>query len=163
MWEIINQNIISILIGAAVVLLIWLFLLTFFLIKTIIHYRKLIGSSKKKDLKKLLEEILGKIEEQKKKADKLKEEQKDLKNKNLKNLQKVGFLRFNPFSDTGGDQSFVLSILDGEENGIVLSSLHSRGITRIYAKEVKKGKEAASFKLSKEEKEAIKKALKKRR
>jgi hypothetical protein len=74
-------------------------------------------------------------------------------------LQKVGFVRFNPFSDTGGDQSFCLSVLDDEDSGIVLSSLHSRGQTRVYAKAVKKGK-GKDFELSKEELETIKKAKK---
>lgn len=160
MFDFINQNVIII---AVSFLLVWLLLLTFFLIKTIIHYRRLVSKSKKKDLKNLLDEILTKIDEQEKRTQELKQASKDLEQKNLKNLQNIGFLRFNPFSDTGGDQSFVLSMLDGEENGIVLSSLHSRGVTRVYAKEVKKGKEGQGFKLSKEEKEAIQKALKKRR
>ena len=49
-------------------------------------------------------------------------------------VQHVGFLRFNPFRDTGGDQSFALALADGAGNGVVLSSLHSRDVTRVYAK-----------------------------
>ena len=72
-------------------------------------------------------------------------------------LQKMGFVRFNPFSDTGGDQSFCLAILDGQDNGIVISSLHSREQTRVYAKEIVAGK-PKGVELSKEEREALKKA-----
>ena len=74
-------------------------------------------------------------------------------------LQKMGFVRFNPFNDTGGDQSFCLAILDGNNNGIVISSLHNRDQTRIYAKRITKGRiEGAEF--SKEEKRAFEDAQK---
>lgn len=54
-------------------------------------------------------------------------------------IQKVGFLRFNPFQDTGGDNSFSVALLDSENNGVVISSLYMREGTRLYAKEVKSG------------------------
>lgn len=74
------------------------------------------------------------------------------------NVQQVGLLRYNPFGDTGGDQSFCLSMLDGHGSGVVLSSLHNRQQTRIYAKKIKQGK-SPGYTLSKEERESIKKAL----
>ena len=70
-------------------------------------------------------------------------------------IQKVGFVRFNPFPQTGGDQSFSLSLLDENDNGFVLSSLHSRDTTRFYAKTIKNG-QGDGYELSKEEKKAIK-------
>jgi hypothetical protein len=72
----------------------------------------------------------------------------------LNNLQKVGFVRFNPFAATGGDQSFSLALLDRKNNGLVLSSLHSRESTRLYAKTLKRGK-SIDYELSKEEQKAI--------
>jgi Protein of unknown function (DUF4446) len=66
-------------------------------------------------------------------------------------------LRFNPFSDTGGEQSFIISLLDGGGNGILLTSLHGRGVTRIYAKRVTAGK--TDQELSSEEKKALSQAL----
>jgi len=68
-------------------------------------------------------------------------------------FQRIGLVRFNPFEDTGGNQSFALALLDAEEDGIVLSSLHSRGNTRIYAKAVAAGRPEAA--LSAEEMEAL--------
>jgi hypothetical protein len=64
-----------------------------------------------------------------------------------------GLVRFNPFPDTGGNQSFVLALLDESEDGFVVSSLHSRTGTRIYAKAISSGK--ADMSLSSEETEAV--------
>jgi len=77
----------------------------------------------------------------------------------LKHLQKSGFVRFNPFSNSGGDQSFALAILNGHNDGFVISSLHSRDQTRTFAKPVKAGV-GEKFELSKEEKLAIDTAIK---
>jgi hypothetical protein len=71
-------------------------------------------------------------------------------------FQRVGLVRFNPFEDTGGNQSFALALLDGEGNGWVLSSLHARSGTRVYAKAVREGRSDGA--LSDEEAAAIKQA-----
>lgn len=72
-------------------------------------------------------------------------------------IKKVGIVRFNPFNNTGGDQSFAIALLDSNNSGIVLSSLYLREGTRIYAKPV--GNLKSTYPLSKEEEEAIKKAV----
>ena len=72
---------------------------------------------------------------------------------------KINVTRFNPFNDLGGDQSFILTILDQSNTGVVITSLHNRDITRIYAKAVKDG-EGDNITLSKEEKSAIVKTIK---
>ncbi|MBU4210353.1 DUF4446 family protein [Patescibacteria group bacterium] len=74
-------------------------------------------------------------------------------------IQKVSLHRFNPFNELGGNQSFVLVLLDSDNSGIIVTSLHGRKNTRIYSKRVKNGK-ADGITLSKEEELAIKKALK---
>ncbi len=71
-------------------------------------------------------------------------------------FQRVGLVRFNPFEDTGGNQSFALALLDAEANGWVLSSLHARNGTRVYAKTIRAGRSDAA--LSEEEAAAIKQA-----
>lgn len=71
---------------------------------------------------------------------------------------RVGLVRFNPFSDTGGDQSFCLALLDTHGGGWVLSSIHARTGTRVYAKPVVDGR--SSHNLSEEESTAVTKALK---
>lgn len=49
---------------------------------------------------------------------------------------RLGLVRFNPFDDTGGNQSFALAILDANNDGFVVSSLHARTGTRVYAKAI---------------------------
>jgi hypothetical protein len=71
-------------------------------------------------------------------------------------IQRVGLVRFNPFEDTGGNQSFALALLDAEGNGWVLSSLHARTGTRVYAKAIRDGRSEGA--LSEEETAAIKQA-----
>ena len=72
-------------------------------------------------------------------------------------LQHIGIVRFNPFHDTGGDQSFAIALLDHEANGIVLSSLHNRTETRVFAKPVQAGD--SLYALSGEEEQAIAQAI----
>lgn len=71
-------------------------------------------------------------------------------------MQWMGVIRFNPFRNTGGDQSFAWAIVDGYGNGIVLSSLHSRENTRVYVKPLQKWESVYS--LTDEEKQAIARA-----
>lgn len=75
-------------------------------------------------------------------------------------VQHVGVVRFNPFADKGGDQSFVLAVLDDHADGVVLSSLHTRMDVRVYAKPVVGGQ--STYTLTAEEKEAIARAMKPR-
>ncbi len=72
-------------------------------------------------------------------------------------IHKVGFLRYNPFGDTGGDNSFALALLDRRNNGVIITSLYMRDGMRVYAKKVEKG--AASHSLSQEEKKVLASAL----
>lgn len=75
-------------------------------------------------------------------------------------FQHLGVVRFNPFHDTGGDQSFAIALVDGHGNGVVLSSLHGRDFTRVYAKPLRSWESAHS--LTDEEKQAIALAYQKR-
>ena len=137
------------------ILFLWLAVLSFFLAKTMLHYRNLTKDIEKKDLKSLLEEILKKIKQTESDYKENKKNLSHLQKKSIKHIQKVDFLRYNPFKDTGGDQSFILSLLDEENSGVVLSSFHGRDNTRVYAKKVKKGK-GEGFSLSEEEEKLIK-------
>ena len=72
-------------------------------------------------------------------------------------LQRVGVVRYNPFQDSGGDQSFAIALLDHAGTGIVISSLHGRAETRIFAKQIENGR--STHTLSDEEQQAIRAAL----
>lgn len=77
----------------------------------------------------------------------------DLEKESKSHVQKVGLVRFNPFRELGGDYSFSLVILDGEDSGVIITGLHSRDRTRVYMKEVKKGK--VDVEISGDEKKAL--------
>lgn len=72
--------------------------------------------------------------------------------------QKISIVRFNPFGDTGGDQSFSLAVLDAHDSGYVLSSIHGRQGTRVYVKPIDFGK--SKYQLSNEEQQALTQAAK---
>ena len=72
--------------------------------------------------------------------------------------QKISIVRFNPFGDTGGDQSFVLAVLDAHNSGYVLTSIHGREGTRVYVKPIDYNK--SKYPLSEEEKQALSQAAK---
>lgn len=87
---------------------------------------------------------------------------KDLENIGniIKNsFQKSAIVRYNPFKDTGGNQSFSLAILDLDNNGFVITSMHSRESSRVYSKAIIKGK--SSHNLSAEEQEVLSEACSK--
>ena len=75
-------------------------------------------------------------------------------------LQNLGIVRFNPFRDTGGDQSFAIAIADAHGSGVVISSLHARDFTRVYAKPIEAWESAHT--LTEEEELAIDQARQKR-
>ncbi len=76
-----------------------------------------------------------------------------------KSIRNVETLRFNPFVDAGGNQSFAVAFTNDEGNGVILSSLYARDRVSIFAKPIKKGESA--FELTEEEKSVLTKALKK--
>lgn len=71
---------------------------------------------------------------------------------------KLGIKRYNAFSDQGSDLSFSLALLDDLDNGIVLSGLHNRDSSYVYAKPLEQG--TSKYVLSPEEKEAVELARK---
>jgi len=111
---------------------------------------------KKKGKPENLEEILDYLTKLEKNFEELSKELENLKKENKFNIQKIGIIRFNPFFEVGGDQSFSIALLDGDDNGVVITSLYTREENRVYAKPIKQGK--SEYLLSNEEKQVIEKA-----
>lgn len=65
----------------------------------------------------------------------------------------IGIHRYNAFAEGGSDLSFSVAILDEELDGVVLTGIHNRDETYVYAKPITQGQ--SSYTLSPEEKEAI--------
>ena len=94
---------------------------------------------------------LGKLEESFKK---ISDELAALKKQSRFSIQKLGIIRFNPFREVGGDQSFSMALLDDNDTGAVLTSHYTRQESRIYGKPIKCGQ--SEYPLSEEEQEAMK-------
>jgi hypothetical protein len=119
--------------------------------------RRLIGDGEGLGLDELLDKQFGRLDTVADRVEALNRLHHELEALLQQSIQKVGVIRFNPFADTGGDQSFAVALLDARGNGIVLSSLHGRADTRIFAKQVQAGR--SKLALSDEEQDAIRKAL----
>jgi len=139
----------------------WLAFITILLWRYVSHYNNLTRDAKEKDLTSILEEIATKIGASERKFEKIDKAITDIVGKNKSHLQKFALVRFNPFSDQGGDQSFAVALLDDGNDGVVISNLHSRDYSRIYAKPVKAG-QSEKYQFSKEEEEAVLKAKNKK-
>ncbi|MFC1790383.1 DUF4446 family protein [Patescibacteria group bacterium] len=137
----------------------WQVLLSILFGRLFFFFKKLTKGVSKADLRSILETVLENKKESKKQLEHLQAQVEQLFSQGKSCLQKVGLVRYNPFSETGGNQSFCLGLLDQDGSGLVISSLHSRETTRIYAKPVNNFKEAG-FLFSEEEKKAIKEAQK---
>lgn len=136
----------------------WLLGLSVGLLLILKFFNQLIKKVDKGDLKKVLEKVLATEVENKKTIKMLGKEIDRLEDEGQFHVQKVGLIRFNPFQETGGDHSFSIALLDGKDTGVVLTGLHTRERTRVYAKAIKKGK--SEHELSNEEKKAFTKAKK---
>lgn len=148
------------LLSAVVVgVLIWCLALSFWLYRIDSHYKRLVAATGRTDLRAILERLLS---GQANLAEHLKKVEIGLSGLNKKtqtHIQKVASVRFNPYSDTGSNQSFALALLDAEDSGVILLSLHGRDGTRIYVKPVVNGK--SRYELSQEERQALNEAVKK--
>lgn len=109
----------------------------------------------KKDKKepKDLKGILRELKSLKENFAEISEEVERIKGSQAFSVQKVGIVRFNPFKEVGGDQSFALALLDKNDSGVVITSLYSREGNRVYGKPIKGG--VSEHTLSEEEKKAI--------
>jgi hypothetical protein len=123
------------------------------------NYNKLVRGSKGENFEELLKNLFSKLSNNGTKIEEVKKELNKFKESTKCYVQKVGFKRFNPFHETGGDQSFIAVLLDRNNNGVILSSLHQRESTRVYGKQLENGE--SKQKLSKEEEELLKETISK--
>jgi len=113
---------------------------------------------KNKDKKEFtnIEDVVKYMESLEKKVEKLSKELAETKKEAKFALQKIGVVRFNPFNQIGGDQSFSVALLDADKNGVVITGIFSREGNNVYAKPIEKGE--SKYSLTGEEREAIGKA-----
>ena len=132
----------------------------------ILHIR--LGSLKKKydffmqgdngaSLERKLSVEVSEIRDAAKGLESLLTEQVAIRNTQSNTIQKIGFIKYNAFENIGNDLSFALTLLDGNNNGICISSIYGRNESRIFSKPIVKGKSLVS--LSQEELESLNEAL----
>ncbi len=142
-----------------IVLIVWLVFLSVLVLKMKRQYDRLLATTHKDTLSDMMSSLLDNQKETAHLEEDIKKKIGHIEKLQEYELQKIGILRFNPFSDTGGSQSFSLAILDAQDNGIVMTSLYARTGNRWYIKQVAGGK-GVEIDLSQEEKTAIKNARK---
>ena len=137
-----------------VVCFVWLAVVSFFLLRMIRHYNVLTKDISEHGLKAILEQILKRQQSLIHRTEQLESLVQETIEHDTVHIQKIGLIRFNPFSDTGGSQSFTMALLDQSDTGVVMTSLYARTGNRWYVKEIQKGK-GKDMELSKEELAAI--------
>ena len=136
---------------------IWLVMITWTVIKMRNHYLNLVSRTRKEKIDEVLDELLKTDQKIVGDIEIIKKELKEEVKKSQLHFQKIGLLRFNPFERVGGEQSFVISLLDYDNNGLILNFIYTREGLRVYTKKVKNGK-GEEYELSDEEKKAIAKS-----
>lgn len=149
-----NTSILIVLIAGLAILLVANIIFFFSLRKIKNHYNSLTKNLDKKTLMSALEGIQKTLATHERSLVTHKKELAKIIDDSRLHIQQVTLKRFNPFSDTGGDQSFILALLDGNRDGVVITSLHSRENTRFYVKSVKGG-QGVEHPLSKEEQKLV--------
>lgn len=121
--------------------------------RMLLQYQRLVRGGAGGNLEEILDRQLEMAEGTVARVEELEGQQTELREAMQRAIQRVGLVRFNPFADTGGDQSFSIALLDGEGDGLVVSSLFSRNDTRVFAKPVQRGQ--SKYHLTEEEQQAI--------
>ncbi len=137
---------------------VWLSGLTFLIWQQYKFLKSLFPKSGERDIRKKFEETVKQVVIFREDLDKLTNKLVEVEQLGLNHIQRVKLSRYNPYDDTGGNQSFTLVLLDNKGNGTLVTSLHARSGTRVFAKEVIEGK-VGKHQFSKEEEEVIKKAM----
>jgi hypothetical protein len=156
-WLTANAGIYLLILSLAVLVLIGLVIwLALRLRRAEASYRALTAGTNGGNLEAVLADHVGEVREATGRVQELDTLARRLERASRSHLQRVGFLRFNPFRDAGGDQSFAAALTDQDGNGVLISSLHSRDVTRVYGKPLADW--ASPYPLTEEEQQAIQKA-----
>src|SRR5579884_446280 len=104
----------------------------------------------------MLADYLGIVRQTARTVEQVHREHREIASRFPTAVRHVGLVRFSPFHDTGGDQSFALALLDSRGDGVVVTALHSRSESRLYAKPIERGR--STYALTPEEMEAMARA-----
>lgn len=142
------------------VLLVWIGTLEYRLLRMTRTLRTLFMGRTGADLEQVLREFMERMDRTDDKINEYHQRASQIEQRAPYNITHVGVVRFNPFDDKGGDQSFAVAFLDGHNDGVVFTGLHSRADVRVYAKPIVGG--TSTYPLTNEEAEAINRSLNKK-
>lgn len=120
-------------------------------------YRRLMRGTNNKNLEELLISHLDRIDEVKSTSEEVKVICEEMTKTTINCLQKVAIIRYKAFEDIGSDLSYSIAMLDGNNNGILLTSIYGRNESTTYAKPIDKG--ISRYDLSEEEQKVLHQAI----
>lgn len=123
------------------------------------RYRKLVRGTNNKNLEEIIHGYMDKVDYAVNTSEEIKEMLVHYDKELKKCTQKVSILRYKAFDDVGSDLSFSIAMLDGDNNGIIITSIYGRHDSTTYAKPVDKG--ISRYDLSEEEERVLKEAMSK--
>ena len=129
---------------------------TFWVVNTEKRIKRFFLGKKAKDLEDTINTLEDNISKLKSAKEKMEKEIAEINQKLKKSIRGLETVRFNPFPDQGGNQSFAIGMLNEDGDGVVVSSLYSRERMSVFAKPIKNGK--SEYEFTAEEKEALKRA-----
>jgi uncharacterized membrane protein len=156
LYDFISNNILLIMTVTLFILLIMIILLIWNMItlsRLKRRYKRLTRGVENKNFEAIFLEHLERMETSLETIHKSNEDIQEIAGKLKHCIQKVGYIRYNPFEDMGGDYSFSIALLNEDNDGIVITGLYSRSGSSIFSKPIKRG--TSSIFLSEEEKKAI--------
>src|SRR3989344_2009464 len=115
---------------------VWLVALSVLLYRFLRYFQNLSKGVEGGNLLRLLDKVLEDEALNTKEVERVNKQIAKLEGEGKFHLQKIGMVRFNPFKELGGDHSFSLALLDGNENGVIITGLHTRERTRVYTKDI---------------------------
>lgn len=120
-------------------------------------YKKLMRGTNSKNLEDLLINYLDKVDEVKAVSDEVKAVCDETARVTTNCIQKVSMIRYKAFEDIGSDLSYSIALLDGNNNGVLITSIYGRNESTTYAKPVDKG--ISRYDLSEEEQKVLHQAI----
>ena len=155
-----NIDIGIVLIGMILIIVINIVLLVVFVVKNVKLQKKYNVFMIGKDAQSLEEEIAQLFEINRSIAERVKENRKDIRKlykKHSKAFQKIGVVKYDAYQTMGGMLSFSMALLDEDNNGFIMNSVHSTDGCYTYTKEIVEGK--CNIELGNEERIALNKAM----
>lgn len=142
------------------VLVVWIGTIEYRMMRQNRTLRALFNGRTGADLEQVLREYMGRMDRTDQTIKEFNQRATLIEQKVPFTVSHLGVVRFNPFADKGGDQSFAVAFLDDHHDGVVFTGLHSRADVRVYAKPIVGG--TSTYPLTQEESEAINRALTKK-